>query len=97
MTHPAYAVINVNVINSEQYEQYRILSGQAMGEYGAEILVRGGTQIVLEGAFHPRTVLLKFPSFEKAQAFYDSPAYVAARALRQGVAMVDFMIVEGVA
>lgn len=97
MTHPAYAIINVNVTDSEQYEKYRVFSGQAIAEYGAEILVRGGAQTVLEGEFHPRTVLLKFPSLEKAQAFYDSSTYTAARSMRQGAAQVNFMIIEGVA
>ena len=40
---------------------------------------------VLEGDWHPpRMTVLRYPSFEQAKAMYDSPAYVAARALRQG-------------
>ena len=95
MNNPAYAIINVNITNTEQYDKYRVLSGQAMAEHGAEILVRGGAQTVLEGEFYPRTVLLKFVSVEKAQAFYDSATYKAARELRKDASVADFMIVEG--
>ena len=96
MNNPAYAIINVNITNTEQYDKYRVLSGQAMAEHGAEILVRGGAQTVLEGEFYPRTVLLKFASVEKAQAFYDSNTYTAARELRKDASVADFMIVEGI-
>lgn len=96
MNNPAYAIINVNITNTEQYDKYRILSGQAMAEHGAEILVRGGAQTILEGEFYPRTVLLKFASVEKAQAFYDSATYKAARELRKDASVADFMIVEGI-
>ena len=96
MNHPAYVIIHVNVTNTEQYDKYRVLSGQAMAEHGAEILVRGGAQTVLEGEFYPRTVLLKFASVEKAQAFYDSNTYKAARELRKDASVADFMIVEGI-
>mgnify|MGYP003599864085 FL=1 len=96
MNHPAYVIIHVNVTNTEQYDKYRVLSGQAMAEHGAEILVRGGAQTILEGEFYPRTVLLKFASVEKAQAFYDSNTYKAARELRKDASVADFMIVEGI-
>ena len=96
MNNPAYAIINVNITNTEQYDKYRVLSGQAMAEHGAEILVRGGAQTILEGEFYPRTVLLKFASVEKAQAFYDSNTYKAARELRKDASVADFMIVEGI-
>lgn len=96
MNNSAYVIINVNITNTEQYDKYRVLSGQAMAEHGAEILVRGGAQTVLEGEFYPRTVLLKFASVDKAQAFYDSPTYKAARELRKDASVADFMIIEGV-
>lgn len=52
---------------------------------------------VLEGDWHPgRTVILKFPSFEAAKAFHDSPEYSRARAARQGAAVMRLLCVEGV-
>jgi uncharacterized protein (DUF1330 family) len=44
-----------------------------------------------------RTVVVEYPSLEKATAAYDSPAYAEAlKALGHG-AVRDFRIVEGVA
>lgn len=97
MTNPAYIVINVNVTNPEQYDQYRTLSSQAMVEHNAQILVRGGALTILEGEFHPRTIIMKFESVDKAQAFYDSQLYTAARELRKNAAIANMVIVEGIA
>ncbi|TMG85916.1 MAG: DUF1330 domain-containing protein [Betaproteobacteria bacterium] len=43
-----------------------------------------------------RVVVLEFPSLEQARAFYDSPEYVAARAVREGAAQMNLVAVEGV-
>lgn len=68
-----------------------------MAEHGAQVLVRGGAQTILEGEAYPRTVVLKFDSVEKAQAFYDSETYKAGRDLRKDAAVANIVIVEGVA
>ena len=76
----AYILANVDVTDPQQYEQYKKLSSHAMQAHGAEVCVRGGAVQVLEGDWKPgRTVLLKFPSVDKARAFYDSPEGVAYR------------------
>ena len=92
----AYILANVKVNNSEQYEEYRRLSTLAMQAYRAEVLVRGGKTTVLEGDWTPeRVVLLKFPTPESAQAFYDSPEYSAAREAREGIAVMRMVLIEG--
>jgi uncharacterized protein (DUF1330 family) len=51
---------------------------------------------VLEGDWTPdRVVLLKFPSIEKAKAFYDSPEYQAAKQAREGAAVMRMVLIEG--
>lgn len=93
----AYILANVKVTNAEQYEDYRRLSTLAMKEHGAEVLVRGGKTTVLEGDWTPEcVVLLKFPTPEGAQAFYDSPEYGAAREAREGVAVMRMVLIQGV-
>lgn len=93
---PAYMVFNVEVTNPEQYDAYRVFSGQAMQEFGAEVLVRGGAMTVLEGVMYPRTVILKFDSVARAQAFYDSETYVKGRTLRANAAIANIAIIEGI-
>ena len=69
----AYVLANVRVTNPQQYEEYKRLSSLAMQASGAEVCVRGGKTEVLEGDWTPdRVVLLKFPSVDKAKAFYAS-------------------------
>jgi uncharacterized protein (DUF1330 family) len=93
----AYVLANIDVTDPQQYEQYKKLSTLAMQAHGAELCVRGGAVQVLEGDWTPkRVVLLKFPSVEKARAFYDSPEYAAARQAREGAAVMRMVLIEGV-
>lgn len=92
----AYVLANVQVTNPQQYEEYKRLSTIAMQAHGAEVCVRGGATEVLEGDWTPhRVVLLKFPSKEKAKAFYDSPEYQAAKKAREGAAVMRMVLIEG--
>ena len=96
MSKSAYMIFNVNVTNPEQYDAYRVLSGRAMQEHNAEVLVRGGEMTILEGQMYARTVVLKFESVAQAQAFYDSETYRMGRELRKNAAIANVAIVEGV-
>jgi uncharacterized protein (DUF1330 family) len=92
-----YILASVTVTQPEQYEEYRKWSTEAMRVHGAEVCVRGGKVEVLEGDWNPgRTVILKFPSFEKAKAFYDTPEYLRAREAREGASIMRMVCVEGV-
>jgi uncharacterized protein (DUF1330 family) len=93
----AYVLANVEVTNPGEYEEYKRLSTIAMKVHGAEVCVRGGKTEVLEGDWAPnRMVLLKFPSMEKAKAFYDSTEYQAAKKAREGIAVMRMVLIEGV-
>ena len=93
----AYVLANVHVTNPQQYEEYKRLSTIAMKAHGAEVCARGGQTEVVEGDWTPdRVVILKFPSLEKARAFYDSPEYQAAKKAREGAAVMRMVLVEGV-
>lgn len=92
-----YIIASVTVTKPEQYEEYRKWSTEAMRAHGAEVCVRGGKVEVLEGDWNPgRTVILKFPSFEAARAFYDTPEYLRAREAREGASIMRMVCVEGV-
>ncbi|SDO99571.1 Uncharacterized conserved protein, DUF1330 family [Ralstonia sp. 25mfcol4.1] len=87
----------VDVTDPQQYEQYKVLSTRAMQAHGAEVLVRGGKTEPLEGQWAPtRVVVLKFPSYEAAKAFYASEEYLAARQSREHAAKMNMIVVEGV-
>jgi uncharacterized protein (DUF1330 family) len=92
----AYLIADVQVTDPAQYEHYRKFSSEAMGVHGAKVLVRGGETTPLEGRTPGRTVLLEFPDVAAAQAFYDSAEYGQARAAREGAAIMNMFIVQGV-
>jgi uncharacterized protein (DUF1330 family) len=94
----AYVIADVKVSNPEQYEQYRALSPGAIAAAGGEFIVRGGRHETMEGSWKPsRMVVVRFPSYEKARAFYDSELYRAARAKRAGATeYFNMVIVEGI-
>jgi uncharacterized protein (DUF1330 family) len=94
----AYLIVESLITDPETFQRYKEAAPAAVREFAGEYLVRGGRVQVLEGEWKPpRLTVLRFPSFEAAQAMYDSPAYVAARALRQGAtACFNMVLVEGV-
>ncbi|GAC1389556.1 MAG: DUF1330 domain-containing protein [Variovorax sp.] len=92
----AYIIVDAEVTNPAQYEDYKKWSTAAIQAHGAEICARGGKVEVLEGDWAPqRLVVLKFPSVEAARKFNDSPEYGKARASRQGAAVLRMVLVEG--
>ena len=91
-----YIIAVVQVTNPVQYEEYKNWSTAAIQTSGAEICVRGGQVQVLEGDWHPeRMVILKFPTFDAAKAFYELPEYRKARETREGAAIMKMVAVEG--
>ena len=93
---PAYVVIDVEVTDPETYERYKPLAPPVIAAYGGRYLARGGRTDVLEGDWAPtRAVILEFPSVEKARAWWESPEYAAAKALRQSSTRTRMVVVEG--
>jgi uncharacterized protein (DUF1330 family) len=94
----AYLIVESQVTDPERFKAYMALAPEAVKAFGGEYLVRGGRLHVLEGDWQPpRMTVLRFPDFESAKAMYDSPAYVQARAARDGAtAMFNMVVVEGV-
>lgn len=94
----AYLLVQADVTNPTQYQEYAKLSPGIIAKYGGRYLARAGRTVTLEGPpAKSRVVVVEFPSIERAQEFYNSPEYVAARKLRAGAATAQFVVVEGVA
>ncbi len=94
----AYLIVESSITDPEVFKRYMDSAPAVVKAFGGEYLVRGGRMAVQEGDWTPpRLTVLRYPSFEAAQAMYDSPGYVAARALRQGAtACFNMVLVEGV-
>ncbi|MES1248631.1 MAG: DUF1330 domain-containing protein [Actinomycetota bacterium] len=93
---PAYIIVETDITDPEQYEQYKAASPAAVAAGGGRFVVRGGELAVLEGDWQPsRLVVLEFPDLEAAKAFYESETYAAARKLRDGAATLNMVAVQG--
>ncbi len=94
----AYMLVEMKITDPEGYKAYMAAAPSAVQEFGGEYLVRGGRHQTIEGDWQPaRVAMLRFPSFEKAKAFYDSESYVQARAKRAGLTeYFNMVLVEGV-
>ena len=94
---PAYIIVETDITDPEQYEQYKAASPAAVAAGGGRFVVRGGETVTLEGDWHPkRLVVLEFPDLEAAKRFYDSQQYQDAIKLREGAATFRMVAVEGV-
>ena len=91
----AYWIVRVDVSNPEGYQDYVAANGVAFAKYGARFLVRGGPYRVAEGEARARNVVIEFPSYEAAEACWDSPEYQDAKAKREGHAVADVIIMSG--
>ena len=93
----AYILVEMKITDPEQYKKYMAEAPAAVAAFGGEYLVRGGRIDVFEGNWKPeRLAVLRFPSMEKARAFYDSEHYRGVRAKRIGATeFFDMVCVEG--
>jgi uncharacterized protein (DUF1330 family) len=64
--------------------------------HDAKLLAAYGKHEVVEGELTEGMVIVEFPSFEAAKAWYDSPAYREVRTHRQNGAIYRGILVEGV-
>ena len=93
---PAYLIADVEVLDAAGYEEYRKQVPATIAAFGGRYLARGGALTVLEGSWSPkRGVILEFPSLDKLKAWYDSPAYVPLRALRERTAKSNLVMIDG--
>lgn len=81
--------------DAELFKTYSGLAGKARGDHKLEALVAYGAVEALEGPPAEGVVLLKFPDREAALAWYNSPAYQEAKAVREQASDYRVIITEG--
>jgi uncharacterized protein (DUF1330 family) len=90
-----YIVTRVDVLDPEAYARYAAAATKAIAAHGGKALARGGRHEALEGKARARNVVLEFDSYDAARAHFHSAEYQAARALREGAAEIEMVLVEG--
>lgn len=94
----AYLVVDTDLTNPELYETYKLKAKPIAEKFGGEYLARGGAMSVKENKLWSptRMVLVKFPSIEQAEKFYQSPEYQEVLKISLQSANRTVFILEGV-
>jgi uncharacterized protein (DUF1330 family) len=92
-----YLIVTIKSISDlEKVQQYRAKAGPTIAQFGGASMItpRNRHQFV-EGGTAVGMVVYRFPTYERALEWYNSPEYQAAAELRHGVSEVQIVIVEG--
>ncbi|HVE79894.1 MAG TPA: DUF1330 domain-containing protein [Gemmatimonadaceae bacterium] len=93
---PAYIIVEIDITDPVRYDRYRQLAAPTIPLYDGRYLARGGPTEPLEGTWQPkRLVILEFPNSDRARAWWSSPEYAPAKALRYECARSEMLLVEG--
>jgi uncharacterized protein (DUF1330 family) len=94
---PAYLISDVTAKDAKAFEIYRARAAASIAQHGGRYLVRGGPIEPLEGSWTPRTiVVVEFPDIEQAKAWYRSPEYASALAVRDEALSRNLVLVDGI-
>ena len=92
----AYLIVEVETTNEALMAEYRKHTPAAIAKFGGKFIVRGGKTRTVEGGWAPsRLVMIEFPSFAKAEEFYDSEHYKPILAMRLKAGKSKAVIVDG--
>lgn len=92
----AYMVFHNRVIDQETIDSYVPKAVESMTPYGAEIVVVDSSSKVIEGSSDlPRTVIVKFESRERAEAWYNCAEYQAVLSERLNASEGFAVLVDG--
>ena len=91
-----YVIGHVDITDPEGFEEYSSQVPPTIEQYGGRFITRGGRAEKLEGSIEPwRLVILEFPSYEQAKAWYQSDEYQPLIEMRQRTSIGDLLLVEG--
>lgn len=95
---PAYMIVTAAIRDREAFiAGYGAAAAALIPKFGGEYLLRGPGAECLEGEFGEGAsmVISKWPDRAAAKAFWNSPEYAEARRLREGLADVQVLLIDG--
>ena len=91
-----YIYADIEITDPEEYEKYRAAVPATIEAFGGRYAVYRGEPEVLEGNRDvKRAVILEFESRERALAWYNSPQYAGAKAIRHRSAVTHVTLFTG--
>ena len=92
----AYLIANVDVTNTEGYEEYKGRAAASIAMHGGRYIARGGKIEVMDGDVQPKRIaVIEFPDMAAARRWYSSVEYQAALPLRLQNSISNAVLVEG--
>jgi uncharacterized protein (DUF1330 family) len=92
---PAFVIVEIDINDPVKYDEYKRLTPATVSAFGGKFVLRGNPVTVLEGEWkHERLVMLKFPTKEKAESWYNSEGYQHAKSVRKDAANANFLLIE---
>ena len=90
-----YLIAHIRVQDKQAFEAFKQLSGAAIQAHNGKVLVRNPSPDHREGAAQGLAIVIEFESIAAAKTFYESEAYIEARAVREKISDTDLILVEG--
>ncbi|CAN5767597.1 DUF1330 domain-containing protein [soil metagenome] len=90
-----YIIARIDVTDAAEYARYTAETPRLAAAFGGRFIVRAGRFEALEGAARARNVVIEFPDYASARAFYDSPGYRAVLPHALAGSTRELVVVEG--
>jgi uncharacterized protein (DUF1330 family) len=91
-----YFIVRCKYFDESEYRGYARLAADAVRNFNGQFLVTGqGVQNQQESGYLPKSVVVKFDSYQDALACYQSEIYKQALSFIKDSSDRDFAIVEG--
>ena len=84
-----------SISSEEKLKEYAVKAKAAVEKYEGRFVIRGGKTTTNEGEKSPRTVVIEFSSYDKANSFYNSQEYQEAHDNLKGHAERHHQTIEG--
>jgi uncharacterized protein (DUF1330 family) len=98
----AYLISQVEVLDAEAWENYRIRAARVIAQFDGRYIVRGALAEVIEADWPaqeppPQTVIVaEFPNMTALKGWYASPQYAEAFAFRAAAVKRRMIFVAGI-
>jgi uncharacterized protein (DUF1330 family) len=98
----AYLISQVEVLDADAWENYRIRAARVIAQFGGRYIVRGALAEVIEADWPaqeppPQTVIVaEFPNMTALKGWYASPQYAEAFAFRAAAVKRRMIFVAGI-
>ncbi|WP_296720002.1 DUF1330 domain-containing protein [Erythrobacter sp.] len=95
---PAYMIVTATIHDRDAFiAGYGAAAATLIPKFGGEYLLRGPGAECLEGGFGEGAsmVISKWPDRAAVRAFWNSPEYAEAKKLREGLADVQVLLIDG--